>query len=46
VDSKAAKTIENVDVEWVNLIMLAKEQGLSMEDIRIFFAAGKVGQEV
>lgn len=37
-----SKTIEKVDAEWVSLIQQAKEQGLSMEDIRIFFATGKV----
>jgi hypothetical protein len=42
VDSKTTKTNEKVDVEWVNLIMLAKEQGLSMDHIRTFFASGKV----
>jgi Anti-repressor SinI len=46
VDSKTIQLIEEVDAEWVSLIMQAKEQGLSMEDIRIFFAAGKVDWEV
>ncbi|WP_139343019.1 anti-repressor SinI family protein [Fictibacillus arsenicus] len=41
-----SKTIEKVDEEWVRLIQEAKEQGLSMEDVRIFFAAEKVDWEV
>jgi DNA-binding transcriptional MerR regulator len=30
--------IENVDSEWISLIKQAKEQGISIEEIRIFFA--------
>jgi Anti-repressor SinI len=30
--------VKNIDTEWLSLILQAKEQGISLKEIRIFFA--------
>jgi XRE family transcriptional regulator, master regulator for biofilm formation len=38
VEQKVYYSVENVDPDWLRLITQAKEEGISIEEIRIFLA--------